>query len=173
MTIFKNNAMEKRITSTKELLIRELSENDVNAIFEIYSDKEAMKFRGSAPFKNVEDANSMIQKVAENNKSGTEFRYAIVEKKSNTVIGTFLITPISHVSCIIGCSIGKKYWRLGYGQETMTIMSKYLGKLHYKKLIGLVKKENIPSIRLVEKMNFKLVDQKEYPECYKYELPIE
>lgn len=157
------------ITENEKLLIRELSENDVNVIFEIYSDKEAMKYRGSKPFENIEEAYIMIDKVIENIKNGKEYRYAIVEKLSNELIGTFLITPITNKNCLIGCSIGKKNWRLGYGLEVMTLMSEYLANLKYKKIIGLIKKENIPSIRLVEKMQFKLIEQKKYPEFFKYE----
>ncbi|MFV8357349.1 GNAT family N-acetyltransferase [Flavobacterium sp. XS1P32] len=160
------------ITENEKLLIRELSENDVNVIFELYSDKEAMKFRGSKPFENIEEAIIMIKKVIENIKSGTEFRYAIIEKMSNELIGTFLITPITSVICMVGCSIGKNYWRLGYGLEVMSLMSKYLENLEYEKIIGLIKKENIPSIKLVEKMQFKLIEQNEYPEFYKYEKEI-
>ena len=38
------------IIENGKLLIRELIQNDVKVIFELYSDKEAMKFRGSEPF---------------------------------------------------------------------------------------------------------------------------
>ena len=43
----------KIITENEKLLIRELSENDTNVIFELYSDKEAMKYRWSKPFENI------------------------------------------------------------------------------------------------------------------------
>ncbi|HEU4495432.1 MAG TPA: GNAT family protein [Flavobacterium sp.] len=79
---------------------------------------------------------------------------------------------MTNKDCKVGCSIGKKYWRLGYGTEVMILMSKYLKSLNYKKAIGLIKKENIPSIKLVEKMNYKLIEQSEHPEFYKYEKEI-
>lgn len=160
------------ITENEKLLIRELTENDVNVIFELYSDKEAMKFRGSKPFDNIDEAIIMLEKAAENIKNKKEYRYAIIEKKSNELIGTYLITPITNVNCMVGCSIGKKYWRLGYGIEVMILMSEYLKNLNYEKIIGLIKKENIPSIKLVEKMNYKLIEQTEYPKFYKYEKDI-
>ncbi|WP_309607437.1 GNAT family N-acetyltransferase [Flavobacterium sp.] len=160
------------ITENEKLLIRELTQNDVNVIFELYSDKEAMKFRGSKPFENIEEAILMIKKVTENIKNGTEYRYAIIEKLSNKLIGTYLITPITNLNCMVGCSIGKNYWRLGYGLEVMTLMLEYLKNLEYKQIIGLIKKENIPSIKLVEKMKFRLIEQTEYPEFYKYEMII-
>jgi ribosomal-protein-alanine N-acetyltransferase len=160
------------ITENEKLLIRELTKNDVNVIFELYSDKEAMKFRGSKPFENIDEAIIMLNKVTENIKNGTEYRYAIIEKASNELIGTYLITPITNINCMVGCSIGKNYWRLGYGIEVMTLMSKYLQNLNYEKIIGLIKKENVPSIKLVEKMNYKLIEQTEHPEFYKYELEI-
>jgi len=160
------------IIENEILIIRELTENDANIIFELYSDKEAMKFRGSKPLENIEEAITLINKVIENIKTGTEFRYAIIEKLSNELIGTFLITPITSKICMVGCSIGKNYWRLGYGREVMSLMSTYLEKLKYEKITGLIKKENIPSIKLVEKMQFKLIEQTEYPEFFKYEKEI-
>lgn len=160
------------ITENEKLLIRELIENDVNVIFELYSDKEAMKFRGSKPFENIDEAEKMLKKVAENIKNGTEYRYGIIEKETSNLIGTYLITPITNIECMVGCSIGKKYWRLGYGIEVMKLMSEYLRNLNYEKIVGLIKKENIPSIKLVEKMNFVLIEQTEKPEFYKYEKEI-
>lgn len=160
------------IIENGKLLIRELIQNDVKVIFELYSDKEAMKFRGSKPFENIDEAEKMLKKVAENIKNGTEYRYGIIEKETNNLIGTYLITPITNIECMVGCSIGKKYWRLGYGIEVMMLMSEYLRNLKYEKIVGLIKKENIPSIKLVEKMNFVLIEQTEKPEFYKYEKEI-
>lgn len=160
------------ITENEKLGIRKLTKTDVNVLFELYSDKEAMKFRGSKPFENIEEAIAMLDKVAENILNETEYRYAIIEKKSNEVIGTFLITPVSDSDCKIGCSIGKKYWRMGYGMEVMLLMSEYLKNLKYKKLIGLIKKENIPSIKLVQKLNYAFVEQTNYPNFYQYEKEI-
>ena len=160
------------ITENEKLGIRKLTKTDVNVLFELYSDKEAMKFRGSKPFENIEEAIAMLDKVAENILNETEYRYAIIEKKSNEVIGTFLITPVSDSDCKIGCSIGKKYWRMGYGMEVMLLMSEYLKNLKYKKLIGLIKKENIPSIKLVQKLNYAFVEQMNYPNFYQYEKEI-
>ena len=160
------------ITENEKLLIRELIENDINVIFELYSDKEAMKFRGSKPFENIDEAEKMLKKVAENIKNGIEYRYGIIEKETNNLVGTYLITHITNVEGMVGCSIGKKYWRLGYGIEVMRLMSEYLRNLKYEKIVGLIKKENIPSIKLVEKMNFVLIEQTEKPEFYKYEKEI-
>ena len=70
---------------------------------------------------------------------------------------------------MVGCSIGKKYWRLGYGIEVMLLMTEYLMKLNFEKLIGLIKKDNIPSIKLIEKLNYTLIKQTDRPEFYKYE----
>ncbi|WP_395043073.1 GNAT family N-acetyltransferase [Flavobacterium sp.] len=157
------------IAENENLFLRELNHTDIEVLFELYSDKEAMKFRGSKTFENIEEAVIMLNNVIENYKTKTEFRYGIIEKISNQLIGTFLIVPISKTKCKIGCSIGKKYWRLGYGSQVMTIMFQYLQNIKYETIIGLIKKENIPSIKLVEKMNFTLIEQTEYPEFYLYE----
>ena len=157
------------ITENNKLLIRELTKSDLKVVFELYSDKEAMKFRGSIPFENINEAIEMLDKVAGNIKNQTEYRYAIIEKTTNELIGTYLFTPITNKNCMVGCSIGKKYWRLGYGIEVMLLMTEYLMKLNFEKLIGLIKKDNIPSIKLIEKLNYTLIKQTDRPEFYKYE----
>lgn len=160
------------IAENEKLLIRELTEDDISMLFHLYSDKETMKFRGSKPLENPEEAVGMLKSVMENIKNETEFRYGIIEKSSNELIGTFLITPVSEKICKIGCSLGSKYQRKGYGSETITIMTTRLNMSGYKKIIGLIKKENIPSIKLVEKLNFTLLQQTEYPDLYQYEKDI-
>jgi ribosomal-protein-alanine N-acetyltransferase len=164
--------IKNKITESERLLIRELTLRDTKAIFQLYSDKEAMKYRGSKPLENLEEAELMILNVYENIKNKREFRYAIINKISDEVIGTFLITPLSNSDCRIGCSIGKEHWRKGYGIEVMSIMEEYLKSLKYKKLIGFIKMENIPSIKLFEKLNYKCAAQAEYPEFFKYEIEI-
>ncbi|REG86293.1 GNAT family N-acetyltransferase [Winogradskyella sediminis] len=61
------------ITENTKITIRELTESDVKVIFELYSDKEAMKFRGSKPFESLKEAADMVKKVRENINNGTEY----------------------------------------------------------------------------------------------------
>jgi ribosomal-protein-alanine N-acetyltransferase len=149
------------IVETDRLKIRNLALEDKKSLFEIYSDKEAMRFRGSKPFETIEEVVEMLSRTFKKLESKEEFRYAVDQKESNTIIGTFLIKPISKIECEIGYSIGKNYWGSGYGKELVKAMVEYCKNLPFKTIVATSRKENIASLLLLEKVGFKLIPEKE------------
>lgn len=157
-----------KLPESQRILIRQLESKDSQALFEMYSDKVAMKYRGSKPFESFEEVAQLLETVARNIENGTEFRYAVVEKETQQLVGTYLYAPISKTACKVGLSFGKAYWRSGLGSEVMILMAEYLKSLGYEKLVGYIKPENIPSIKMVEKLNYIYEEFSEYPEFLKY-----
>ncbi len=154
-----NLFMEKEnkiITKSERLYIRHITFNDEFDLFKIYSDKDVMKFRGSAAFENLDDVRKMIQKTINQISLKSEFRFAIVENETNNLIGTFLYKVIESTKCEVGYSLGKNYWQLGYGFEVLNSMLTYLTNLGYENIIATTKKENIASIKLLAKTGFVL-----------------
>jgi [ribosomal protein S5]-alanine N-acetyltransferase len=143
-------------TKSKRLYIRLITFNDELDLFKIYSDKDVMKFRGSAVFENLDDVRKWIQKTIDQISLKSEFRFAIVEKETNNLIGTFLYKVIELTKCEVGYSLGKNYWQLGYGFEVLNSMLTYLTNLGYENIIATTKKENIASIKLLAKTGFVL-----------------
>ena len=146
----------KIIFKAKRLYIRHITFNDEFDLFKIYSDKDVMKFRGSAAFENLDDVRKMIQKTIDQINLKCEFRFAIVENETNNLIGTFLYKVIDSTKCEVGYSLGKNYWKLGYGFEVLNSMLSYLKNLGYEYIIATTKKENIASIKLLTKTGFVL-----------------
>lgn len=161
------------ITETDRLDIRELMVADKHPLFEIYSNKEAMKYRGSKPFDSIEEVEEMLTVASQKLKSGEEFRYAVVQKENNELIGTFLIKSYSKNECEIGYSIGEKYWGKGYGVELVKGMLDYISSLNYKKVLATSRIENIASLKLLEKIGFKPSSEKELDNCYCFEYSLE
>lgn len=144
-----------QITVSERLLIRYLVLEDKNALFEIYSDKEAMKYRGSKPFESLEEVQQMLQDTNEKLIAQTEFRYAVIEKETNFLIGTFLYKNSINNQCEIGYSIGKAYWKKGYGTELLNLMIPFLKEKGFDRLIAFTKNGNEASISLLQKVGFK------------------
>ncbi|TDE44913.1 N-acetyltransferase [Flavobacterium rhamnosiphilum] len=161
------------IVETDRLKIRNLALEDKKSLFEIYSDKEAMRFRGSKPFETIEEVVEMLNRTFQKLESKEEFRYAVDLKENNEIIGTFLIKPISENECEIGYSIGKNYWGRGYGKELVKGMLKYIKKLPFKTIVATSRKENISSIMLLESVGFKLFPEKEINNCRFFEYFLE
>jgi len=161
------------ITETDRLEIRELTSNDKNSLFEIYSDKEAMKYRNTKPFDSLDEVEKMLAKTFQKFEFSEEFRYAVIQKEGNELIGTFLIIPLSKNECEIGYSIGKKYWKKGYGKELLIGMLKYISSLTYIKVLATSRKENIASLKLLEKIGFKLSSKKDIDNCFCFEYALQ
>lgn len=161
------------ITETDRLHIRHLDFPDKEALFEIYSDKEAMRFRGSKPFETLDDVDHMLNRTFHKIESKEEFRYAVDLKETNELIGTFLIKPLSENECEIGYSIGKNYWGNGYGKELVNGMIDHISNLPFATIVATSKKENISSSKLLESVGFTLIPEKEIGDCHFWEYTLE
>ncbi|WP_329805084.1 GNAT family N-acetyltransferase [Flavobacterium facile] len=144
------------IFETERLLIRHLEERDSEAMFEIYSDKEAMKYRANQPFENISEAIEMIQQSKNDYKLGLKFRLAIEKKDSNELIGTILYfsEDINSEICTIGYSLGKNHWKQGFAFEVLNGFIPFLKTKEFKKLEAKVFKMNVDSIKLLNKLDF-------------------
>ena len=70
----------------ERLYLRELIDDDANRLFEIYSNSEAMKYRESKAMIVIEDAYEMISRAKKTKQTSYEYRFAIIEKKSDKLI---------------------------------------------------------------------------------------
>lgn len=147
------------ITASARLYFRKINTGDRDALWNIYADKEAMQYRGSAALESPEDADHMTAKTIQDYSSNGECRLAIVEKISGLLIGTFLYKTLSETDCVIGYSIGKDFWKKGYGLEALNQMLVYLQQMGYTRLIATTRTENISSSKLLEKAGFSLVSE--------------
>jgi len=103
---------------------RELTTRDTIKLFEIYSDREAMKYRRSKPMKTIEE---------------------------------------------IGYSIGRQFWGQGLGNEIVKTMVKAIEKKNeINKIVAWSNKENIGSIKILEKIGFKRISQVEHQDIFLY-----
>jgi RimJ/RimL family protein N-acetyltransferase len=69
------------IAQSKILCIRQLNYDDCEQLFNIYSNKEAMKYRSNKPLNKIEEATDMIHDTIDMINNNIEFRYAIILKK--------------------------------------------------------------------------------------------
>lgn len=151
---------------SERLKTRQLVEEDAVNLFQIYSDKEAMKYRGSKPMESIEEGHKMITEQFIENNCTVKVRLAVIKKSNNCLIGTLLLLVDKQVnhSCEIGFSFGKKYWGNGYGTETLTMVTDKLTTIENSKEIkAWCIKENIASIRIFEKAGFSKRKQNKYP----------
>lgn len=162
--MFKDISFESERLKTKPLEVE-----DAELLFQIYSDTEAMKYRGSKPMVDIGEAIDMIEKEYVVDGDISKLRLGIIEKSNNNFIGTLLLVrnkEFEHL-CEIGFSFGKEYWGNGYGQETLKLIEGELKAYNnIEQLKAWCVKENIASVRIFEKTGFYNVEQNDYPQSH-------
>ena len=81
---------------------------------------------------------------------------AVIEKSSETLIGTVMFQPV-HDKAIIGYSIDEQFWNKGYATRIINLISKELKSRKYMLIEAWVKKENIASSKALLKNNFQAI----------------
>lgn len=156
------------------LIAKQLDKNDAEALFKIYSDHEAMKYRGSDPMKNIDDAFNMIAEQEKKNNQNTRFRLGLWDKSNNSLVGTLLlISEINEPKCEVGFSFGKNYWGNGFGRETLKMVERSLKNIErIESIKAWCIKENIASVKIFQKEGYIQIEQNHYPQSYLFEKKI-
>lgn len=76
---------------SERLITSQLLKNDVAALFEMYSDKETMRYRGSESMNSIVDAVFMVENQRSVNNGMSKLRLGIKNKTEDVLIGTLLL----------------------------------------------------------------------------------
>jgi RimJ/RimL family protein N-acetyltransferase len=143
---------------TKRLIIRPISLDDKNEVFEYRSDTETNKYQGWIP-KTIDDVITFIGKVSKQiNKPETWFQFVIIEKENQKIIGDLGMHffDSENKQAEIGCTLNKNYQNKGYATESVKRVIDYLFKdLNKHRIITSIDPDNKNSIRLVERIGFR------------------
>jgi ribosomal-protein-alanine N-acetyltransferase len=146
------------VLETDRLVLREITRKDVNEIYEVRSSKEAMKYFGKEPIKNLCEAEEMIKELDSSFLKKEGIRWGIVIKISNRLIGSGGIWRImkDHLRGEIGYELSPDYWRQGIMFEALTAVLKFgFEKMNLHTIEANIDPENTASEKLLEKLGFK------------------
>ena len=152
---------------TKRLLLRPFKQEDAMAVFECWeSDPDVAKYMFWTSHNDIEKTRQWLAFEIEQIDKDDWYRFALVLKETNELIGTALIYYEEEVqSWEIGYNLGKKYWGKGYATEAVRqVISFAVEELQISEIVGRYAKENPASGRVMEKLGFQY--EKEIPyEC--------
>lgn len=146
------------LIETERLIIRPFTLEDIEASYNMNLDPEVSKYTGDG---GVVSKNEIEKRITQNilgdyQKYGFG-RLAVDLKKENKFIG---FTGLKYLDDIKEVDLGyrfiRSYWGNGYATESgMASISFGFESLGINKIIAMVLPENINSIRVLEKLNFK------------------
>jgi len=141
---------------TDRTFLRPLHENDAQAIFDLNSDADVLKYTGDEPFDSIESSRKFIQQYDQYKLYGVG-RLAVVLKSNNQFIGWCGLKFTAEIQEYdIGFRFLKSYWNQGFAKETaVAVLYCGFNQLHLSKIIGRSRKENLASIKVLEHIGMK------------------
>jgi [ribosomal protein S5]-alanine N-acetyltransferase len=142
------------LIETPRLLIRYFKIEDVDLLFEVFSDPDVMRFSIKGPLTKFE-TQQFINRCIEAYPNLGYSQYAVVLKESNMLIGHcgfFDQTIDNHVEVELGYRYAKLYWGKGLATEAACACRDYgFSQRLFKRIISIIEPDNIASIRVAEK----------------------
>ncbi|WP_159799413.1 GNAT family N-acetyltransferase [Flavobacterium sp. MK4S-17] len=146
----------KQILETNRLILRELNPNDAKSFYDLNSNPNVIKYTGNSAFKNVGEAREFLESYQVYRLNGYG-RWAVIEKTTNKFIGWCgLKFDEMENETDIGFRFFEEEWNKGYATESAVACVRYgFENLKLKCIIGRAMKENIGSIKVLEKIGLK------------------
>jgi len=144
--------------TTPRLFLKELSIHDAEFILELVNMPEWKKFIGDRNINNTEEAKKYIQKIIDN----PAFKYWVVKITDRQIpIGIITFIKRDYLDYYdIGFSFLSEYTGRGYAYEASEVVLRDLLKdPAYSRILAITMKENINSIKLLEKLGFLFENQ--------------
>jgi ribosomal-protein-alanine N-acetyltransferase len=143
------------VFETERLYFREMTANDAENAYQLNIDPEVMKYVGEEPFENVDAAQKFLEKYPDYKKYGFG-RWAVINKMDGGFMGWCGLKYLEADTEIdLGYRFMKKYWNQGYATEAAkACIDLGFNKFGMTEIVARAMKENIGSIRVLEKSGF-------------------
>lgn len=159
-THFRINLRGKMRLETERLIIREFREEDIDELAPILADPKVMEYSVDGPLSR-EDAQQKLQhRILDHYDEYGYGLYAIVSKETKKIIG--LAGPLQQMvddeeGVEIVYRIASSEWGKGYASEVVETIRDYaFFHLNLDKVIAIIEPNNVRSIRVADKVGFKL-----------------
>jgi RimJ/RimL family protein N-acetyltransferase len=142
---------------TSRLTIRPVVETDLAGLLAIHSVDEVNRFLPYVTWTGMADAHAWFERVTKRQDDGVSMQFVLVEKNSNTVVGSCVLFGIEPESARaeLGYAIGKPYWRSGLMREALTAFIGFaFDELALRRLDAQVDPRNTASHQLLLRMGF-------------------
>lgn len=136
---------------TKRLSVRRCKVEDAEALFEILSDVEVMRFWSGPPHRSIDETRAHIHAMAD---SGWQ-HWVFAKSPGGTAIGTLATTERRTGVAEIGYLLARKHWSNGYATEAVTWLIDLLFSEGSRRICADTDPDNEASNRLLAKLAFK------------------
>ena len=155
--ILKMDSKTLPIITAPRVVLRWISEDDIDGLYEIFSNPQVMRYWSTVPLPNREAAAALQREIAEGNERETMFKWGIALRDSNTVIGTTTLFNLNldNGRAELGYAMAHAHWGKGYMNEALkALVSHVFEVMELRRLEADVDPRNAASIRTLERLGF-------------------
>ncbi|MBK6516418.1 MAG: GNAT family N-acetyltransferase [Polyangiaceae bacterium] len=137
--------------------LRAPRDDDAQAIFELYEDREAVRFGFSPPMASLDDARALIEQIRKLAQNKTIFHFCAALSGEDRVIGHATLFAVQRESrrAEVGYSALRSRWGRGLGTRIVgALIHLAFGPLDLLRLEADVDPRNAASLRVLEKHGF-------------------
>lgn len=150
------------VMETERLVLRKLTLNDANDMFEMRSNPDMIDFTDGKLDEYLDDTLHFIEMINNGIKKNKWVNWAIIYKDNNRLIGTINIWNLNDEEnkAEIGYGIVPKYQGKGLMVEALKAVVNYgLNDMKLQKLEVWTERRNLKSIKLVERLGFRYIKE--------------
>jgi len=145
------------IITTPRVVLRWISENDIDGLYDVFSDPQVMRYWSTGPLPDRQAAAKMQREIADGNVKETMMKWGLALRESDSLIGTTTLFNLNldNGRAEIGYAMGRAYWGRGYMHEALeALVSHAFEVLQMRRLEADVDPRNAASIRTLERLGF-------------------
>ena len=158
--------MTLAVLDTTRLLLRQLKETDVSAIYSLRSNEQVNQFIDRPTAKDPEEAKAFIQKISDGIAENKSYYWGITLKDNGKMIGTVCLWNLSadRKSAELGYELHPDYQGKGYMDEAIKEVIGFAFRSGFTILEAYTHRDNLASTKLLLKHGFVHDEERKDPE---------
>ena len=144
---------------TANLVLRQITDADVPALFTVFSNAEVVRYWSSPALADLAGARALANHIDESRRSGELLQWAVTRRGEDRLIGTCTLARIDHTHrrTEIGYALARDQWGLGVMREALPALLRFaFATLGLHRIEADVDPRNVASIRSLERLGFRL-----------------
>jgi ribosomal-protein-alanine N-acetyltransferase len=139
------------------LCLRPVHEDDVDALYRIFSHPEVMRYWGAPALADREAAVQLLKEIHDGFQGRRAMKWGVAQRTDNALIGTTTLFNLNleNRRAELGYGLDRNYWGKGYMTEALQALLHYAFEgLGLHRLEADVDPRNAASIRTLERLGF-------------------
>ena len=145
------------VITAERVVLRWVSENDIDSLYEIFSDPQVARYWSGPPYSSREDAVNLQREIATSNENNTMLKWGLALRDTDKLIGTATLFHLNFDNgrAEVGYAMGRAHWGNGYMNEALqALLSHAFEVMNLRRLEADVDPRNAASIRTLERLGF-------------------